>query len=144
MQTVSLGDNLHEVKVYLNILKKNKKIINSLSSAEIVQRVVMVKQVSCRHYLNQSGSLAVLNQINYVYLPAVFAMIFASFFGCDWCFFSDKRGHICTIVLLNVVSEIQKYCLFVCVEVLWPSQPNGVMSSAVSYLTTRLLGRLIL
>ena len=23
-------------------------------------------------------------------------------------------------------------CLFVCVEVLWPSQPNGVMSSAVS------------
>ena len=24
------------------------------------------------------------------------------------------------------------YCLFVCVEVLQPSQPNGVMSSAVS------------
>ena len=23
-------------------------------------------------------------------------------------------------------------CLFVCVEVLWPSQPNGVMSSAIS------------
>ena len=23
-------------------------------------------------------------------------------------------------------------CLFVCVEVLWPSQPNGVMSSEVS------------
>ena len=23
-------------------------------------------------------------------------------------------------------------CLFVCVEVFWPSQPNGVMSSAVS------------
>ena len=33
-------------------------------------------------------------------------------------------------------------CLFVCVEVLRPSQPNGVMSSAVSLLTTRLLGRL--
>ena len=32
--------------------------------------------------------------------------------------------------------------LFVCVEVLRPSQPNGVMSSAVIYLTTRLLGRL--
>ena len=32
--------------------------------------------------------------------------------------------------------------LFVCVEVLWPSQPNGVMSSVVSYLTTLLLGRL--
>ena len=31
---------------------------------------------------------------------------------------------------------------FVCVEVLRPSQPNGVMSSAVVYLTTRLLGRL--
>ena len=24
------------------------------------------------------------------------------------------------------------FCLFVCVEVLWPSQPNGVMSSIVS------------
>ena len=23
-------------------------------------------------------------------------------------------------------------CMFVCVEVLWPSQPNGVMSSSVS------------
>ena len=31
---------------------------------------------------------------------------------------------------------------FVCVEVLRPSKPNGVMSSAVSLLTTRLLGRL--
>ena len=30
----------------------------------------------------------------------------------------------------------------VCVEVLQPSQPSGVMSSAVSYLTTCLLGRL--
>ena len=28
----------------------------------------------------------------------------------------------------------------VCVEVLWPSQPNGVMSSASVYQTTRLLG----
>ena len=26
----------------------------------------------------------------------------------------------------------QKSCLFACVEVLWPSQPNEVMSSAVS------------
>ena len=25
-----------------------------------------------------------------------------------------------------------EYLWFVCVEVLWPSQPNGVMSSAVS------------
>ena len=32
--------------------------------------------------------------------------------------------------------------LFVCVEVLRPSQSNGVMSSAVSYLTTRLQDRL--
>ena len=32
--------------------------------------------------------------------------------------------------------------LFVCVEVLRPSQPNGVMSSAVVYLTTLLQGRL--
>ena len=28
--------------------------------------------------------------------------------------------------------EIVEFCLFVCVEVLRPSQPNGVMSSAVS------------
>ena len=34
--------------------------------------------------------------------------------------------------------------LFVCVEVLRPSQPNGVMLSASVYLTTRLLGRLSL
>ena len=32
--------------------------------------------------------------------------------------------------------------MFVCVEVLRPSQPNGVMSSAVSLLPTCLLGRL--
>ena len=32
--------------------------------------------------------------------------------------------------------------LFVCIEVLRPSQPNGVMSSMSVYLTTRLLGRL--
>ena len=31
--------------------------------------------------------------------------------------------------------------LFVCVEVLQPSQPNGVMSSAVSYLTTPFTGQ---
>ena len=30
----------------------------------------------------------------------------------------------------------------VCVEVLWPSQPNGVMSSAVSFPNHTLLGRL--
>ena len=36
----------------------------------------------------------------------------------------------------------EQICLFVCVEVLRPSQPNGVMLSVVSYLTTRLLGRL--
>ena len=33
-------------------------------------------------------------------------------------------------------------CLFVCVEVLRPSQPNGVMSSAVSLPNHKLLGRL--
>ena len=43
-------------------------------------------------------------------------------------------------------AEIRKLML-VCVEVLWPSQPNGVMSSAVSLpnhtFTGHLLGRLI-
>ena len=33
-------------------------------------------------------------------------------------------------------------CLFVCVEVLRPSQPNGVMLSAVSLPNHRFLGRL--
>ena len=38
---------------------------------------------------------------------------------------------------LHIGKVSQKYLkefleLFVCVEVLWPSQPNGVMSSAVS------------
>ena len=35
----------------------------------------------------------------------------------------------------NAFEHVQSYigvCLFVCVEVLRPSQPNGVMSSAVS------------
>ena len=33
-------------------------------------------------------------------------------------------------------------CLFVCVEVLRPSQPNGSCRARSVYLTTRLLGRL--
>ena len=33
-------------------------------------------------------------------------------------------------------------CKFVCVEVLRPSQPNGVMLSPSVYLTTRLLGKI--
>ena len=40
----------------------------------------------------------------------------------------------------SLISQLSRYgkrdtahsLLFVCVEVLWPSQPNGVMSSAVS------------
>ena len=32
----------------------------------------------------------------------------------------------------SVVSDLGLHCLFVCVEVLRPSQPNRVMSSAVS------------
>ena len=28
-----------------------------------------------------------------------------------------------------MVIALEKRCLFVCAEVLWPSQPNGVMSS---------------
>ena len=32
----------------------------------------------------------------------------------------------------QVLIKIHKACLFACVEVLWPSQPNEVVSSAVS------------
>ena len=35
-----------------------------------------------------------------------------------------KNGIKCTCICMVI--------MFVCVEVLWPSQPNGVMSSAVS------------
>ena len=41
-----------------------------------------------------------------------------------------RASHIVIITNLVVVSSVGK--LFVCVEVLRPSQPNGVMSSAVS------------
>ena len=45
--------------------------------------------------------------------------------------------------LLNMLFIICIHvCLFVCVEVLRPSQPNGVMSSAVSLPNHTLLGRL--
>ena len=37
----------------------------------------------------------------------------------------------CRFYLFLETPQINEY-LFVCVEVLWPSQPNGVMSSAVS------------
>ena len=38
-------------------------------------------------------------------------------------------GLLCLPITLLRVSQLQ---LFVCVEVLWSSQPNGVMSSTVS------------
>ena len=41
---------------------------------------------------------------------------------------SVSGERMCTIL----VNRLEDYCLFVCVEVLRPSQPNGVMSSAVS------------
>ena len=34
--------------------------------------------------------------------------------------------------LLKKQTDLDLHYLFVCVEVLWPSQPNGVISSAVS------------
>ena len=39
-------------------------------------------------------------------------------------------GGICNIHITKLVKGGDKY--FVCVEVLWPSQPNGLMSSAVN------------
>ena len=37
-----------------------------------------------------------------------------------------------SISLLYGATFLVGVCLFDCAEVLWPSQPNGVMSSAVS------------
>ena len=42
--------------------------------------------------------------------------------------------------LYKMVDKLQG--VFGCAEVLWPSQPNGVMSSAVSLPNPSLLGRL--
>ena len=36
------------------------------------------------------------------------------------------------MAMFNIQKVLHKQSLFVCVEVLWPSQPNGVMSSTVS------------
>ena len=54
-------------------------------------------------------------------------------------YFSIKRGFLSFFHLGQFLSNNWSYrvifgtCeVFVCVEVLWPSQPNGVMSSAVS------------
>ena len=46
---------------------------------------------------------------------------------------------------LPTEASYEIWLCFVCVEVLWPSKPNGVMLNVVSlvvYLTTLLLGRL--
>ena len=40
--------------------------------------------------------------------------------------------HIVCHIKINTLELPMYHILFVCVEVLWPSQPNGVMSSAVS------------
>ena len=45
-------------------------------------------------------------------------------------------------IKLMTVDASLLVCLFVCVEVLRPSQPTGGMSSWSVYLTTLLLGRL--
>ena len=36
------------------------------------------------------------------------------------------------ILVSALLYVFRAMCVFVCVEVLWPSQPNGVMSSVVS------------
>ena len=47
----------------------------------------------------------------------------------------------CTITAVNTILNYF-YCLFVCVEVLRPSQPMGSCPAQSVYLTTLLLGRL--
>ena len=54
-----------------------------------------------------------------------------------------KRGDIAPSNFFSFPHYFVTCChLFVCVEVLRPSPPNGVMSSASVHLTTRILGRL--
>ena len=55
---------------------------------------------------------------------------------------SGIGGGIGTYLALRlVVKQTKISCLFVCVEVLRPSQPNGVMSSAVSLLNHTFTGQ---
>ena len=48
------------------------------------------------------------------------------------------------LVMVMICDDVQLLCFicFVCVEVLWPSQPNGVIPAQSVYLITCLLGRL--
>ena len=47
----------------------------------------------------------------------------------------------CTHFVKSILeSQMFNSNLFVCVEVVWPSQPNGVMSSAVSLLNHTCIG----
>ena len=48
------------------------------------------------------------------------------------CFVENKKKILCEYPFLCSAIVSSEFILFVCVEVLRPSQPNGVMSSAVS------------
>ena len=48
---------------------------------------------------------------------------------------------LCRLIWAPSGQLFTERCLFVCVEVLWPSQPNGVMSSAVSLPNHMLTGQ---
>ena len=63
-------------------------------------------------------------------------MVFHRFLKC-------KTADEFQVILVLHGLLVRLVCLFVCVEVIQPSQPNGVMLSAVSLPNyTRLLGRL--
>ena len=52
-----------------------------------------------------------------------------------WCTveYTDKQNRPSSNCFISIIVALIKSSIkFVCVEVLWPSQPNGVMSSAVS------------
>ena len=49
-----------------------------------------------------------------------------------WCAGKQSESHKTSLLCKKRSKSARGICLFVCVEVLWPSQPNGVMSSAVS------------
>ena len=53
---------------------------------------------------------------------------------CQSLFCENNRKHINNLISVKLVQRVVKVNknVFVCVEILRPSQPNGVMSSAVS------------
>ena len=136
MQIVSLGMKCQIL--FSRTKKKNKKKIISLLSAELARRTVSVYPLSTSH-----------NYSTRHFDPFLIFVLFAfCIFHCKqdltvhvnhllgrgltWNVKSNLHWKIIIIIKKNDNVVCCKFAWHFCVEVLRPSQPNGVMSSAVS------------